>query len=308
MNRGISERLPLATVVRPGVGSRVRALCENFSELSKARLSSMVLVTTLVGFVAGNQGSIDLLRLFATLAGTASCAAGASALNQWWERDLDLRMRRTRDRPLPAGRVLPGDVLLLGIFLVLLGVGLLVFFTNIRAAFLAFATAAIYVVVYTPLKTMTTLNTPVGAIPGALPPLIGWVAARGSYQLEGCLLFAILWFWQMPHFLAIAWIYRDDYEKAGFRMLSGRDSTGLHTAWQSLLYLVCLVAVSLLPAIAGFNSTAYLWGAALLGAGFAWFAMAFLGDRSRARARALFLFSVAYLPALLALLAFTRRA
>ena len=307
MSRESVSRKAVALGARAGVPSRLAAIAENFSELSKARLTMLVLATTLVGYIVGHQGALDFIGLAAALAGTAMCAAGASALNQWWERDLDAKMKRTRGRPLPSGAVLPGDVFALGLALVVIGVTVLAVFTNYRAAFLAFATAAIYVVVYTPLKTMTTLNTQIGAVPGALPPLVGWVAARETYNLEGCLLFAVLWFWQMPHFLAIAWMYREDYAAAGFRMLSGRDAGGRHTAWQALLYTVCLVAVTALPAVVGFNSSIYLAGALALGAGFAWFAASFLADRSRNRARALFLASVAYLPLLLALLVFTRK-
>lgn len=284
----------------------VAALLSDFSELAKARLSLLVLLTTLVGFLLGWRGPMNFTLLAATLVGTAMCAAGASTLNQWWERDLDARMKRTRDRPLPSGRVHPGDALLLGIFLSIFGVLILLLFANIRAGFLAFSTIVIYVAVYTPMKRMTSLNTLVGAVPGALPPLIGWVAARGTYNLEGCLLFALLWFWQMPHFLAIAWLYREDYKSAGFAMLTNEDPRGLVTSGQALLYALCLVPVTLMPVLAGFNAVWFFFAALLLGGAYAWSSLRFLLVRDRPRARRLFMASILYLPAILVCLVASR--
>lgn len=286
--------------------TRNESWLSDLSELCKVRLSLLVLITTLVGFLLAWVGPMDYALLTATIVGTALCAAGASALNQWWERDADALMKRTRNRPLPAGRVQAVDVLLLGLFCSLVGLGILGIFTNLRATFLAFATIVIYVIVYTPLKRMTSLNTLVGAVPGALPPLIGWLAARGTYELEGCLLFAILWFWQMPHFLAIAWMYREDYEAGGFVMLPLSDPDGAVTARQSLLYAMCLVPVSLMPALLGFNSIWGFVGMLVAGLGFVYFAARFLQSRERARARHLFLASIVYLPVVLAVLVATR--
>ncbi len=275
--------------------------------LVKARLSLLVLITTLVGFLLGWRGPMDWILLFATLTGTALCAGGAAALNQWWERDLDALMKRTRARPLPARRMQPLDALLFGLFFSATGVAILGFFTNGRAAFLAFATIAIYILVYTPMKRLSSLNTLVGAVPGALPPLIGWVAARGHYDLEGCLLFAVLWFWQMPHFLAIAWMYREDYANAGCVMLTDRDPKGEVTSRQALLYSFCLLMVTLLPGLIGFNSPLYFFSALALGTVFCGFAMKFVLHRDRAAARALFFSSILYLPVLLAVLVATAR-
>ena len=275
--------------------------------LVKARLSLLVLFTTLVGFLLAWRGPMDWALLSAALAGTALCACGAAALNQWWERELDGRMRRTRDRPLPACRMRPVDALVFGILFSTAGVGLLAAFANVRAAFLAFATIAIYILVYTPMKCRNPLNTLVGAVPGALPPLIGWVAARGRYDLEGCLLFAVLWFWQMPHFLAIAWMYREDYARAGCAMLTAGDPTGRATSLQAALYAFCLLVVTLLPAILGFNSPPYFLAALALGSAFCGFALNFLVRRDRPAARRLFVFSIIYLPVLLALLLATAR-
>jgi protoheme IX farnesyltransferase len=286
---------------------RMDTLAADFAELVKARLSLLVLLTTLVGFLLGWSGPMDYLVLTATLVGTALCAGGAAALNQWWERDLDARMKRTRDRPLPAKRMHPGDALLLGLFFCGAGLAVLLLFTNIRAAILAAITIGIYVVVYTPMKQISSLNTLVGAIPGALPPLIGWVAARGQYNLEGALLFAILWFWQMPHFLAIAWMYREDYANAGCIMLSRDDADGLMTSRQAFLYSLCLLLVSLLPALLFFNSAWYFVGALALGAAFCGLALNFLVRRNRANAKLLFFASIVYLPVLLAVLVATHQ-
>lgn len=282
-------------------------LLDDVMELVKARLSLLVLLTTLVGFLIAWRGPIPWVLLTATLLGTALCAGGAAALNQWMERDIDARMKRTRERPLPAGRMSPRDALLFGLLFSLAGIAILGLFTNLRAAFLAFATIAIYIVVYTPMKRMSSLNTLVGAVPGALPPLIGWVAARGSYSLEGGLLFATLFFWQMPHFLAIAWMFRDDYKAGGCVMLTDSDPDGSMTGRQALLYSICLIVISLLPGFLGFNSPLYFYGARLLGLAFSSFAAIFLLRRDRDSARNLFFASIIYLPLLLGLLVATIR-
>lgn len=276
------------------------SLFADISILVKARLSLLVLITTLVGFLAGWRGPFDYLLLVATLAGTALSACGAAALNQWWERALDGRMRRTATRPLPAGRMHPNDALMLGLLFSLSGVVCLFLFVNTLTAALSLATILLYILVYTPLKRVTTLNTLIGAVPGALPPLIGWTAATGAIGLEGMILFAILWFWQMPHFLAISWMYRDEYRGAGFVMLSGSDPSGALTARQSVVYTVYLTGVSLLPA--ALPQVALWYGAAALalGLGFLALAIQFLRTRTTSAARHLFFASIVYLPLLLA--------
>jgi len=275
--------------------------------LVKARLSFLVLITTLVGFLLGWKGPFDWVLLTATLLGTALCAAGSSAVNQWWGRDIDAQMKRTMDRPLPARRMRPVDGLLFGLFFSTTGLAILALFTNWDAAFLAFATIAIYILVYTPMKRISSLNTLVGAVPGALPPLIGWMAARGNYDLEGCLLFGILWFWQMPHFLAIAWMYKDDYAQGGFVMLTANDPECATTSRQALLYSICLLLVTLVPGVLGFNSPVYFFGALVLGLVFSGFALVFIRRRDRHAARNLFFASIVYLPVLLGLLVATKR-
>jgi len=287
--------------------SREESFWDDVLMLVKARLSLLVLATTLVGFLLGWRGPFNGTLLAATLAGTALCSGGASALNQWWERELDGRMKRTRTRPLPARRMLPGEALLFGLLLSVAGILILGTLTNIRAAFLAFATIAIYLLLYTPMKRWSALNTLVGAVPGALPPLIGWLAARGRYDLEGCLLFAILWFWQMPHFLAIVWMYREDYANAGCVMITGTDAGGAVTSRQALLYSLCLLLITLLPAVLGYHSSFYFFGALVLGCAFSGVAMHFVLRRSRGAARSLFFSSIVYLPVLLGLLVATRR-
>lgn len=278
----------------------------DLAELVKARLSLLVLATTLVGYLLGlGKNPISWLALSATLLGTALSAGGAAALNQWWERAIDARMRRTRTRPLPAGRMHPRDALFLGLFFSVFGVAGLAL-VDLLAAALAAATVALYVLVYTPMKQVSSLNTLVGAVPGALPPLIGWIAATGQATLPGWVLFAILWFWQMPHFLAIAWMYRDEYANAGFVFLTNADADGSATARQANLYSLCLLVVSLAPAFIGLNTAVYFFGALILGVAFGAFALRFAWLRSRDSARALFFASILYLPLLLALLVATR--
>ncbi|MFV0415889.1 MAG: heme o synthase [Chthoniobacterales bacterium] len=278
------------------------SLAGDISQLVKARLSFLVLITTLIGFLIGWQGPMDYFILAATVLGTALSAAGAAALNQWLERNFDTRMLRTQDRPLPAGRMHPTDALLMGCALSVSGVAALALFSDTLAALLSAITIATYVLVYTPLKRVTTLNTLVGAVPGALPPLIGWVAATGKIDLGGVLLFAILWFWQMPHFLAIAWMYRDDYRNAGFVMLSGNDPSGHITARQALIYSVYLTVVSLLPGFLGLLSFWSVYACLALGIAFSYLAWKFLRKPCQASARLLFFASIVYLPLLLAAL------
>jgi protoheme IX farnesyltransferase len=286
---------------------RPASAASDFAELVKARLSFLTLATAMAGFALGVDGPWTYLLLAGTMAGTALSAAGAAALNQWWERDLDARMKRTRQRPLPAGRLGASDALLAGLGLSISGVACLAALVNPLSAALAAATIALYILVYTPLKRVTTLNTIVGAVPGALPPLIGWTAARGTINAEGLTLFAVLFLWQMPHFLAIAWLYRGDYAQAGFRMLPEGDEAGLVTGRQAVLYALALLAVSLLPSVFFGYSAIYFYGALLLGAGYTFLAGRFAcSGGSTGAARALFLGSIAYLPLLLGLMVLAR--
>ena len=278
----------------------------DLSELVKARLSLLVLITTLVGFLFGWRGDLNLLYLFHTLCGTALAAAGAAALNEVFEVELDARMQRTRNRPLPGGRMTLEEGLIIGVVCSVAGILWLSFATNLYAGVLSALTVGIYLFVYTPLKQITTLNTIVGAVPGALPPMIGWVAARGHIDFECWILFAILFMWQMPHFLAISWLYRNEYKEAGFVMLSGNDPECRVTGRQSLLYTMGLISVSLIPAMLELTNIWYLPVATIMGGYFFWKSLQFAFRGTQQAARALFIASIIYLPVTLAALVFTR--
>jgi heme o synthase len=273
-----------------------------FSDLVKARLSFLALLTTLVGFCMGLNGPVDVARLIATLFGTALLACGAAALNQLIEREHDAKMLRTEDRPLPSGRLKPETVLIFGGLCSVVGMLYLSFAVNLVTGLLGALTLVSYLFVYTPLKRRTWLNTAVGAIPGALPPLIGWTAARDGLTGEGWSLFAILFFWQIPHFLAIAWLYRDEYAKAGFVMLPCVDPQGHRTARQAVSHTLGLILASLWPALFGLAGVVYLVGALLLGILFLVFAVKFARALDVTRARQLFFISIVYLPLLLVLM------
>lgn len=274
--------------------------------LTKARLSLLVIITTFVGFCCASDAGIDWLRLFHAVGGTTLAAAAAAVLNQFLESHVDRLMERTRHRPLPAGRMKPQTALALGVAMGVLGVAWLWFAVNALSAALALATIVIYIAIYTPLKRRTALCTIVGAISGALPPVIGWTAVRPSFDLGAWVLFGILFAWQMPHFLAIAWLYRDEYAQAGFVMLQRDDVSGCATAMQSLLFTLGLTAVTIVPFSAGLNSGLYLAGALLLDGAMLWFAAQFLLQRTRPSARRLFFASIFFLPVLLGLMVFTK--
>jgi len=273
-----------------------------FSDLVKARLTTLVLLTSAVGFYMGEQGAINWFLFFNTLAATTLVASGASALNQLLEREHDAKMRRTQNRPLPSGRLQPTTVAIFGGVSSVGGLIYLALAVNLLTSVLGAVTLISYLFIYTPLKRMTWLNTAIGAISGALPPLMGWTAARNELTGEGWALFAILFFWQLPHFFAIAWMYRDEYAKAGFKMLSCEDADGRRTAEQSISNTLALLAVSLCPFIFKMAGAIYLAGAIVLGAGFLFCAIQFSRQLTLRRARILFLASILYLPLLLTIL------
>ncbi|MEJ0091049.1 MAG: heme o synthase [Limisphaerales bacterium] len=273
-----------------------------FADLVKARLTTLVLLTTLVGFYLGWRGAMNFALMINTLVATALVAAGASALNQWLEREYDAKMRRTQSRPLPSGRLQPATVAIFGGICSVTGLIYLALAVNPLTSVLGAVTLVSYIFIYTPLKRVTWLNTAVGAVPGALPPLMGWTAARGELTGEGWALFAILFFWQLPHFFAIAWMYRDEYAKAGFKMLPGIDPDGRRTAQQAVSNTLALLAVSLFPFVFKMAGTTYLVGAIILGVGFLWCAIQFSRQLTLARAKQLFFASIIYLPLLLALM------
>ena len=290
----------------PGVpvpAAAPRPALADFAQLAKPRITLLVVLTTLVGFLEGRTGATDVPLLLHTLLGTALVAAAASTLNQWGERTADAAMRRTAQRPLPAGRLKPAQALWFGLALLAAGTAWLAAFASPLASLLAAFTAASYLLAYTPLKQVTPLATLVGAVPGAIPPMIGWAAARGSLGAGAWVLFFIVFLWQMPHFLAIAALYRQDYARAGFRVLAVVAPDGVSTARQSLFYALVLVPVSLLPTYIGLAGRWYLGGALVLSLGYAAFAAALLpAPQDLARARRLFRFSLVYLPLLLMLL------
>jgi heme o synthase len=300
-----SAALPADTEVDPPASRR--RIVADFAELVKARLTLLVLLTTAVGYYLASAHPVDPLGLFHAVFGTALAAAGAAALNQWWERRLDALMHRTMTRPIPAGRMSPRDALILGCLLSIGGVIYLTINCNALSAALAAATIVIYIFAYTPLKRVSTVNTLVGAIPGALPPMVGWAAASGRLDPGAWSLFAILFCWQLPHFFAIAWMYREDYARAGFEMISKDDNSGARSASQSVLFCILLLFISGGPAFLKVVNYNYLTVELILNGLFIFVAMRFLRTQTQAAARRLFLTSVVYLPLLLAALVFTKK-
>jgi protoheme IX farnesyltransferase len=277
-----------------------RVVARDWVELTKPRITTMVVFTTLVGFVTSAPAPVLVPALLATLVGTAFVAAGAAVLNQVLERRTDALMLRTRERPLPAGRVSATEGAVFGSALSVFGLGLLLWRSGPLAAAVAGATLFSYLAIYTPLKSKTPLATLVGAVPGALPPVIGWAAAQRSLDGGAFVLFAIVFLWQVPHFLAIAWLYRDDYARAGFPMLPVLDREGAFTARQTVVHSLALLLVSL--AATSLGGALYLAGAFVLGVALTLFALRLVSSRDLAAARGLFLASVLYLPALCSLL------
>src|SRR5215472_9566643 len=278
----------------------------DLAELVKARLTLLVLLTTAVGFYLGSEPPIDYRALFHTVFGTAAAAAGAAALNQWWERRPDALMRRTRSRPIPAGRMPPLQALVLGAILSVFGEGYLAIVCNVLSAALTAITVAIYIFAYTPLKRASTANTAVGAVPGAIPPMIGWAAARGNIGAGAWALFAIVFLWQLPHFFAIAWMYREDYSRAGFRMISSDDRSGERSASPRVFFCILLLVLAGLPAFIGSVSFVYLAAELALGGLFVAVAMRFRRMTTASTARLLFIASIVYLPLLLGALVLTK--
>jgi len=283
--------------------SRVAA---DLVSLTKPRVVVMVLVTTVVGYYVGLAGAPDYGRLIALVIGTLLAAGGTLALNQYWERDVDALMERTRTRPLPEGRLAPLEALLFGAGLTAAGLAVLALGVGWLATLVTAATFVLYIFAYTPLKLRTALCTIVGAVPGALPPLTGWAAARDDLALGGWVLFGILFLWQLPHTLAIGRLYQADYARAGVRLLPVIDAEGRATERQILGGCLALLAVSLLPTLIGLAGGVYFAGALLLGGSFVAFGAQQALTPSPLRARRVLLASLLYLPALLALLAFDK--
>jgi protoheme IX farnesyltransferase len=282
------------------------AASRDYLELSKSRIVMMVLITTAAGYLIAAK-PVDAIVLLHTLIGTAMVAAGTNALNQYIEREHDAKMRRTRLRPLPDGRITPRAALVFSAAIAIIGTIYLGLLVNWLTAALGAFTLTSYIFVYTPLKRISTLCTIVGAIPGAIPPLMGWTAATNHLALGGWIAFAILFFWQLPHFMAISWIYREDYGRAGFVMTSVRDGDGTATARQAIYFSLALLAVSVAPSFAGMTGVAYLIGAVLLGAAITAAAVRFFFERSNKTAMKLFMTSNLYLVVVMTLLVISAR-
>jgi protoheme IX farnesyltransferase len=297
---------PPTDVIVAAIARDRRRVLADLVVLTKPRVLVMVMVTTLVGYYVGRAGGPEYARMLHLLVGTLLAAGGTLALNQYRERDVDALMERTRGRPLPDGRLQPLEALLFGATLSVLGVAYLLAFVNALAALVTLVTAVLYLFAYTPLKLRTALCTIVGAVPGALPPVTGWVGARDDFGVGAWVLFGILFLWQLPHTLAIARLYRDDYARAGVRVLPVVDADGSSTERQILTGCLALLVVSLLPTLIGLAGPVYFVGAFVLGLG-----LSVCGARqaimpSSTQARRVMFASLLYLPALLALLAFDK--
>ena len=278
--------------------SRRASASADYLALTKPRLNVLVVATSAAGYYLGAAGTLGIGSMAEAVAGTALVAGGAAALNQLYERDTDALMRRTRLRPLPAGRVAAADARNFGMALSAAGLVLLAARANWLSAALALATLLTYLVIYTPMKRRTPLSTVVGAVPGALPALIGWTASHGRIDLSGAALFAIVFCWQLPHFMAIAWLYREDYARAGFPMLPVIDPDGKRAGKQAVYWGFLLVLASLGPTFSGLAGNAYLVVALVLGVALFGLAVRFASSRNEATARALFYGSITYLPLL----------
>ena len=277
-------------------GSAART--RDFVALAKPRLNLLVVASTLVGYAMADGDSLGFVRVGGLLLGTGLVAGGASAFNQVVERDLDALMKRTRTRPLPDQRLQPIEGLLFGSAATLAGLLMIVVSANLLAAAVALATLLSYVVVYTPLKRRSSFGTVIGAIPGALPPIIGWAASSGSLPPQAWTLFGIMFLWQLPHFLAIAWMYREDYARAGYPMLAVLEPDGRSTGRQSVVYAAALLPLSLAPTLMHMTGKLYFAGALVLGLAFLWLVIRFALSRSSRDARRVFFGSIAYLPLL----------
>ncbi|MDQ5845769.1 MAG: heme o synthase [Acidobacteriota bacterium] len=277
-----------------------------YAELTKPRITFLIVLTAAAGFALASPASIDYGLLGKAMIGIALLSSGIATLNQYIERDLDALMRRTADRPLPSGKLSPREALVFGVALTVLAQIYLAVLVNPLTALLGLTVITGYLFAYTPLKTRTTLSTMVGAFPGAVPPLIGWAAARGEIGIEAWVLFAILFLWQFPHFLAIAWMYREDYGRANILMLPVVEPDGRVTAQQIIVYTVLLIPVSLLPTVLGLSGKIYLCGAIVLGLLFLYSSVRAALSKSRQEARRLLLASVIYLPLLFILMVLDR--
>jgi heme o synthase len=298
--------LPASTAAEAVAPSSAKTRVAAYLELTKPRITTLIVLTSAAGFALGSPAGVNYALLTHALIGIALLSSGIATLNQFMERDLDLLMRRTADRPLPSGRLLPFEALWFGITLTLMAEAYLALFVNVLTALLGLTVIAGYLFVYTPLKTRTSLSTALGAFPGAMPPLMGWTAARGELDTAAWVLFAIVFLWQFPHFLSIAWMYREDYGRAGICMLPVVEPDGRVTGQQIIAYSLMLVPVSLLPAVLGLSGKVYLVAAALLSLLFLASSVRAALSKSNKDARQLLLASVLYLPLLFGVMVLNR--
>ena len=273
-----------------------------YLDLTKPRITWLILMSTAIGYFFGHSGAWQFWSILHTLLGTALIASGTAALNQWYEDDADAKMRRTKDRPIPSGRLTRRQALVFGTLLSIAGFAELCLGLNVLTGLLGLFTLISYLFLYTPLKRKSWHATTVGAFPGAMPPLIGYAAAAGTLNTEAWVLYAILFFWQFPHFYAIAWMYRDDYGRAGIRMLPVVEPDGASTARQIILFLGILIPVSLLPVFLSMTGNLYLVGAVMFGGYFLYYGIRIAREKTAVAARAVLLASVIYLPALYGLM------
>jgi protoheme IX farnesyltransferase len=279
-----------------------RVIFNAYIELLKTRIMMLVLITAALGYFLGAKEQFSWITLIFFMLGVSLSCGGAGALNHYMERDVDARMHRTKNRPIPSGMIEPQDALIYGLSLVLVGVFVLIWKVNVLTAFLSLLSAFLYVLVYTPLKRITWLNTSIGAIPGALPPMGGWAAATGELSLGAWVLFAILFIWQHPHFYSIAWMLKDEYRKAGFKMLPVVDPSGTSTFGQIIIFSILLLPISLLPCTIGLSGPIYFYGALMIGAALLFVSLMLSQSRSLTDAKYLLKATVLYLPVLFILI------
>lgn len=300
---GAAVAEPSVALLQLSARERVAA----YVELTKPRITFLIVLTAAAGFcLAAPSGAFNYLAFIHGMIGIALLSSGIATLNQYMERDLDALMRRTVTRPLPTGKLSPVQALIFGVGLTLFAEAYMALLVNPLTAILGLTVIGGYLFLYTPLKTRTSLSTAIGAFPGAMPPLMGWVAATGELSLGAWVLFAILFLWQFPHFLAIAWMYREDYARAGICMLPVVDPSGRLTAQQIVIYTLMLLPVSLIPAFLGISGSIYLIGAIILGLLFLYSSITCARSKSRQQARRLLLASVVYLPLLFVLMVLNR--
>jgi protoheme IX farnesyltransferase len=289
-----------------GAPTSAKARAAAYIELTKPRITFLIVLTSAAGFCLGARGAVNYVVFTHAMIGIALLSSGIATLNQYLERDLDGLMRRTENRPLPSGRLVPFEALWFGITLTIVAELYLALSVNVLTALMGLTVIAGYLFLYTPLKTRTSLSTAVGAFPGAMPPLMGWAAARGEVDIAAWVLFAILFLWQFPHFLAIAWMYREDYGRAGIRMLPVVEPDGRVTGQQIILYALMLLPVSLLPTLLGISGKVYLVAAIVLGLLFLASSIRAALSKSNQHARQLLLASVLYLPLLFGVMVLNR--